>query len=449
MDYTGVAQEYVGGRFRDGRLTKRVVRMAARIAAAPAASFPTSLPESELEGAYRFFGNRKVDAASILLPHLEQTLRRRGNDEITLAVHDTTTLSFRNEGQREGFGSLTGESQHLWTHATLAVKADGSRCPFGLLALSTEAEFRHERWLEHVDQANQRVGKSDRLVHLMDREADDYAFFSRLVANGSRFVIRLKHDRRVESSHDDVATISEELSHAALVVERDVMLNARGTNKGSKAKKTHPARSARAAQLSVAGGPVTVRSPVGKKGVPSTLNLHAVHVWEESPPPGEPAVEWLLITTEPVTALDDLLRVVDWYRARWIIEEFFKALKTGCSIEKRQLESFHSFSNAVAFFVPMAWHLLLLRHRAKHDADGDGASSLPDSMLDVLRHIARKPLPPQPSARDVLFAVAALGGHLKRNGDPGWQTLGRGYDKLREAAEIWALAVRVMRSDQS
>ena len=84
----------------------------------------------------------------------------------------------------------------------------------------------------------------------------------------------------------------------------------------------------------------------------------------------------MLLTSETITTADDALRVVDWYRARWVIEEFFKALKTGCAIEKRQLETFAALSNAVAFFGPMAWQLLLLRHQAQNAPDTDATRSV-------------------------------------------------------------------------
>jgi hypothetical protein len=29
-----------------------------------------------------------------------------------------------------------------------------------------------------------------------------------------------------------------------------------------------------------------------------------------------------------------------------------------------------------------------------------------------------------------MLAIAAESGHIKNNGDPGWQVLGRGYEKL-------------------
>ncbi len=50
--------------------------------------------------------------------------------------------------------------------------------------------------------------------------------------------------------------------------------------------------------------------------------------------------------------------------------------------------------------------------------------------LEVLRAVSKKPLPRSATARDALLAVAALGGHIKNNGDPGWLVLGRGLHDL-------------------
>jgi hypothetical protein len=72
---------------------------------------------------------------------------------------------------------------------------------------------------------------------------------------------------------------------------------------------------------------------------------------------------WFLVTAEPVETREQLELIVDAYRARWIIEEFFMALKTGCQIERRQLESYRSLSNALAIFLPIAVRLQALRGR--------------------------------------------------------------------------------------
>ena len=93
--------------------------------------------------------------------------------------------------------------------------------------------------------------------------------------------------------------------------------------------------------------------------------MNLVEVCETKPPTGEKPIRWSLLTTEPVTTEEDVLRIVDAYRTRWLIEEFFKALKTGCAFERMQLESFHALHNALALCLPMAWQMLLLRAVAR------------------------------------------------------------------------------------
>jgi hypothetical protein len=79
-----------------------------------------------------------------------------------------------------------------------------------------------------------------------------------------------------------------------------------------------------------------------------------VHVFEKRPSAGEPAVEWLLLVGLPVDTPDAIAYVVAYYRDRWTIEEFFKALKTGCQYERRQLESAKALLNALTIFAPVA-----------------------------------------------------------------------------------------------
>ena len=143
---------------------------------------------------------------------------------------------------------------------------------------------------------------------------------------------------------------------------------------------------------------------------------------------------------------EDVERIVDIYRARWLIEEYFKALKTGCAIEKRQLESKHALLNALALFIPIAWRLMRLRTLARDQDTAPATSALTVTQVEVLVATSRKKLPPQPTVREALMALAALGGHIKNNGEPGWLILGRVYDKLLTMETAW-LAAR--RTDQS
>ncbi len=265
-------------------------------------------------------------------------------------------------------------------------------------------------------------------IHVADREGDQYALLSALVEAKRAFVIRSFQDRRLAG--EDEARLRAVASAAKFTVRREVPLSPRADIKGPKGQR-HPARRHRTAKLSFAAVSVALpRTADAPKSAPLTVPLSVIHVLEREPPPGQPPVEWFLLTSLPIHDDAAILYAVDCYRARWTIEEYFKALKTGCQFERRQLESAHSLLNALAILAPVAWRLLLLRHLARAEPSAPAAAALTEKQLEVLRAVAKKPLRPRPNAREAMLAVAALGGHLKSNGDPGWLVVGRGMHDL-------------------
>jgi IS4 transposase len=152
------------------------------------------------------------------------------------------------------------------------------------------------------------------------------------------------------------------LARQAGSVFRTVPVTPRSAQNAVKARGRHPERTERLATLHVRWGAVTLPRRQYSATRAATVTMHAVHVVEPAPPAGEAAIEWMLVTSEQVQDLEAATAVVDHYRARWIIEEYFKALKTGCAFEKRQLTSLTALLRALALFVPMAWRLLVLRH---------------------------------------------------------------------------------------
>jgi len=195
--------------------------------------------------------------------------------------------------------------------------------------------------------------------------------------------------------------------------------------------------------LEFAATEVLVHRPSSERKGAASLRLHIVHVREVAPPPGVEPVDWKLITTEPIDTPAELERIVDAYRARWLIEEFFKALKTGCAYEKRQLESLSALLNALALFGPIACQLLLLRNTARDEPKTPATAILGRLELLVLQRHKSTALPDRASARDAMLAIARLGGHITNNGEPGWIVLGRGYEKLLALAEGARLALKL------
>ena len=439
-----ISAELSDAELGDARLNRRLGLLADRLADRPGESFPKALDDAELEAAYRFFGNERVSPDGILAPHIRQSARRAAGREHVLVVHDTTEFEFPGQAKRPGLGRLLRPGQGFFGHFSLALSANGTREPLGLLAMETV--FRHgraiprkqrtardnrgesARWRRGIDAAEAALDGTTTAIHVMDREADSYAVFATLTEQQRLFVIRSFQDRVLAS--EETARLRATAIAARVTLRRDVPLSPRPHIKGPKGKR-HPARRARMARLSFAATSVELPRTGGARTAASTsLWLNVVHVFERQSPRGEPAVEWFLLTNLPVNTPDAIAFVVDCYRGRWVIEEFFKALKTGCQYERRQLESAESLLNALAIFAPVAWRLLLLRHLARSDHRAPATAALTPTQLEVLRAMAKRPLPPRPSVRDAMLAVATLGGHIKSNGDPGWLVLGRGMHDL-------------------
>jgi len=460
LDVNALADEVANGNFADLRLNDRLRLLVAGLAKNPQLSLPRAFDSAGLEGAYRFFSNFRVMPADILGPHTQATRDRAAGSDF-LVVHDTTDFSFRHDGERQGLGRIkkdvaTGR-QAFFLHASLVVAADGSRRPLGVAAIQTwvrgagQSGLEYLRWEEQCRKASADLNGHQRAIHVMDREADDYQMFDALIRDGHRFVARSLNDRIVETEEGQ-SKLRATLRLAPAVAERDVQLTRRRSKNNTRTDKSHPPRSQRNARLLYAAAPVTLRRPLSKRllntSPPATLDINVVHVWEPNPPDGHEPVEWFLLTTEPINSPEQQLAIVDHYRARWVIEEYFKALKTGCGLEKRQLEDYESLVNLLAVFAPIAYQLLLIRSEARRAPDEDGKKVLPPEHLEVLRVMGRLKLSENPTNREIYFAVAALGGHIKYNGDPGWQTLAFGYEQLATLTAGWTAAKLHLQCDQ-
>lgn len=457
------------GVFKDRRLALRAGVLAERFVAKPDASFPKALVGSaELEAAYRFFGNAAVNPDAILAGHFEGVRRRAAEEDTVLALHDTSVITFRHDGERRADDGGLLPKQRFFVHLALVVTDDGTRRPLGVGGMATwyrgsgsgEDGWHEEanRWSELALLTSQRLAHKS-VVHVMDREADDYWLFHNLISSGERFVVRarIKGERTRMLVDDDFRQLHEAVASLETVVERDVELSKRKKHRSPTQDIIHPPRESRATRLSIAARSLTLKRP---KKHPSqtkarraatlapTIAVNVVRVWEPTPPPGEQAVEWVLLTTDPIATEEQILKIVDRYRTRWAIEEYFKALKTGCAYESRQLEDHHSLANALAVFAPIACTLLELRSEARRLPEAPAHLVLTKSQIEVLRAFGRTPLPDEPTQRDALLAIAALGGHIKWNGEPGWLTLARGYADLVMLTAGWEAAKLQQSRDQ-
>jgi hypothetical protein len=459
-----ILAEFDGESLGDARLDERLRRIVALAAADPSESFPDQMESvADREALYRFLANPKVTLPGVLNGHIRQTHERIRDRGVVRIVHDTST--FRFVGDRGGLGVLRGGAKGFLAHVALAVAGDETREPLGVLGVcpyihqdavahtgmspgervkATRAKRRGEkesaRWEQMALAVSEDLPADVDALHVMDQEADDYDVLAALDTAGLRYVIRACPTRQTT---DGKLPVKEVLARQAGTLFRTVPLTPRSAQKEVKTRGRHPERTERLATLHVRWGVVTLPRRQYSDTRVATVTMHAVHVVEPAPPPGEAAIEWMLFTSEPVHSLAEATVVVDHYRARWLIEEYFKALKTGCAFEKRQLMHLDGLVRALAVFVPMAWQLLLLRHL--------GRGSVPisvDRLFDaeqvlLLRKLLKRrgyQLPRRPTMCDAMRGIAALGGHIKNNGAPGWLVLGRGLTRFFETEVGWRLA---------
>ena len=445
-----IGQEFAGASLGDARRTGRLQQVARVALRNPDQGFPRMVSSDvELEGVYRFFSNEAVESDAVLEPHIVETLKRAQQAPLCLVVHDTTQFDFKGE-PREGLGLTTvGKSSGFFAHFALAVLPGEARLPLGICGLEHFARTKRKsgkrkphsyytaqdpereslRWfrmLEDVEARREEEGFE--CIHVMDREGDIFDLMAKAVELKARFIIRGDKERALAN---EAGYLQDVLKRLEPRVYRKVEISARfATKRHHKIpKRRRVTRKARTAKLSVGAASVEIRAPKTAHSELPSLKVNVVYVWENSPPPGEDPIDWLLVTSEPIATKKQLLAVVDNYRSRWVVEDFFKALKTGCAFEKRQLESYHALSNALAVLSVVAWRLLLVRALARSQPNGRASSAFNATQLAILQHHLELPQP-LVTAGDAYLALARLGGHIKNNGDPGWITLGRGFKEL-------------------
>ena len=168
------------------------------------------------------------------------------------------------------------------------------------------------------------------------------------------------------------------------------------------------------------------------------IAMNVVEVREVNAPQGVEPLHWVLLTSLPVTTFEEAWTVIEYYEKRPIVEEFHKALKTGCRVEERQYETSERLEAITGLLSVTAIRLLQLRSAARETPERAAEEVVPAHWVTVLRSLrgGRQIV----TVREFYRQLAGLGGHLLRKGDgePGWMTLWRGFEKLH-------MAVRALR----
>jgi len=168
-----------------------------------------------------------------------------------------------------------------------------------------------------------------------DREGDIYASWARLPGIGLHVLNRVMSDRRLTGEAEGVTlhTVADRFPVAGAA---SIQLPARLPERGK------PGRAKRTARLSIRFGEVEIVRPANEKDrtLVKTVRLRLVDVREVDAPEAVEPLHWQLLTTHEVTDGAKAWQVVDWYRARWIIEQLFRVVKSqGFGLEESQINT--------------------------------------------------------------------------------------------------------------
>lgn len=449
----------------------RAVRMAAAMANDPAAALPKQMgSEAAAHAAYRFLQSAQVSYEDLISPHLEQTRAQMRQAKQMLLIQDTTEVDYEQHPTTTGLGPIGNGSHHGYLLQSVLAIDPASR---GVLGLAHQEPFlrqpvpkgenrrqreARERESQVWERSVQAIGPPPagvQWIHVGDRYSDMFPFLSLCRQQQTDFVVRAAQDRCVDLQveHADAPVIKRSHHqrpgdqeppsaplHLFAVVrawsaagEQDLELAATKQNK------------ARTAHLLISFGSVRLLPPDSQPNrALSPLVVWVVRVWEPEPPEGIEPLEWVLLTSVPTLTVEHAWERVDWYRARWIVEDYHQGLKTGCRIEQRQLQTYDGLRRLLGLLSPLAVRLLQVRAASRQNPEQPAVQVLPVEVVVVVA--AKLGLSATGlTAQQCWYAIARLGGYLARKGDgpPGWKTLWRGWLQVQTLLDGVHLAARL------
>lgn len=455
-------EEFGQAQLGDKRRTDRLVEIAHVLAEQPTASIPQASSDlAGLKATYRFFDNDEITAQAILQAHIKATQSRCAQQDLILAVQDTTLLDYTTHPATTGLGPLASvNNQGLLVHTTVAFTRQG--LPLGLLdqqvwsrkAATFAALPDHKkrdldnkesgRWLASLAQLNElKAGCGEAvLVSVGDREADIYDLFMAKRVGGVELLIRAAQDqdRRVKVKLKDGESGAGEMQKLWGRVESQPISGKIGLDLAGRT-----GQAGRRAEVSLRYCAVELAPPLYRaKEKLKNVTMWAVLGREEAPPEGIAGLEWLLVSTQVVENEEAAEQSLANYARRWGIETWHKVLKSGCRIEARQLESSERLERCLSVYSVIAWRIMYLTMLGRSVGEVSCEAVFEEEEWQALycycKQSGKLPSEP-PSLNQVIKWVGELGGYLGRKGDgePGVTVLWRGLARLKDLTSMYQL----------
>lgn len=469
-----VMDEFGAATLNDERLNRRLKLILSQLAARPTASIPAACGgNAETNAAYRFFDNDKVEFDGILQPHIDCTWLRIAAQPIVLMINDTTELDLtRPEQQVVNAGPLDGNSRRgAFAHMMHAFTPDGTplgtvqaiswtrdddkpgascqtRCERAATPIEEKESF---RWLLSMRQVRAQAGRcpTTQIVYVADSEADIYE----VIAEGAEepltadWIIRSCQNRALVDDEEERTALDylrEELLTAPVLYEHTIAVRGREAKVACEDRGRRQPRQSREAVVEVRATRITLRAPQQKAGQLPDVTVNAVLVSEKNPPDGDVAVEWLLVTSLPIETADQVRLIIKYYCTRWMIEIFFRTLKSGCRVEDRRFETLERELRCLAVYLIVTWRTLLVCRLGRGCPEISCEAIFTPGEWRSVYQVVKRAQPPKepPKLQEMVRMVAQLGGYVNkknRTDEPGPQTVWLGMQRLHDIALCWEI----------
>lgn len=476
-----VRQEFQSLDLGHKRRVDRVVKFVSQASSIGESTPDRTRSKADLKGIYRLADNSKVIVDQIFDAHHQCSRKRCGEHQRVYLAQDTTEFDLTKPKQQvSGAGPLSGGKRvGFFYHPLYAIAASG--IPLGVVdqvlwtrdAASLEVaakqrkadrqrrcfeEKESSRWMEMM-QSGEQIARSipqTQFIQLSDSESD----IGELLAEAAEFpenygfIIRQCRTQKIVAAVDvmtglpieNVTTIEEALSKVAWRGEKTVLIGGRDApvlpdDKKRLRKQARVSREAlvqfRSVRVQVAG---TGRSATSKL---ADTWINVVESLEVNPPSGESPIKWVLLTTLPVSTVDEINEVLTGYCFRWLVELYFKTLKSGLHIEDMKYETLERYIRAFSMLAVVAWRVEYLKGATRHDGQAPCTDYFSDDeWMAIMMFLTKRPVDPKspPTVEAFGTSLAILGGYInkKSQGPPGSKTLWRGMSRFATIVEAFA-----------
>lgn len=451
----------------DKRRNERLTELLSSMAAVPSKSIPSAVNggHNETTAAYRLFDNDALGFENILQPHIDATYKRVAEQDVVIVAQDTTELDLtRPKVQVDGAGPLDGTSRFgELLHPLVAFTASGT--PLGTLCAElwtreqgpSKAKDRKKypieekeslRWLE-THQHAQEIAETQpdtNFVCVADSEADIFEVIECDEDSPDNFqwIIRSCFDRSLVNDNPEAPKhLHQQLLQSPVFYNKQIYIRGREKKVDCDKRARKQPRVSRECAVEVRATTVTLNNPYrsDRKLKPTTVN--AILAQEIDASQDDVPVSWLLLTNMPISTEEEVELVLSHYCIRWMIEIFFRTLKSGSRIEKRRFETIERFERCLAVSMIVAWRTFYATRIGRELPEISCEAVFTEDEWQPVYKLVTNQDPPAtpPTLQRMVRLIARLGGYIDRSRDdePGTDTVMRGMERLHDISACWRI----------